>query len=240
MTFDNMLEQTENRPPAAETAMDRSVEGAGGWQSSYPSSDPAPVAVVDNPPLPAASFPASDGGRATTVGSVLRELVETVVLTLVIFFLVRTVMQNYRIDGISMEPNFQNGQFLIINKLSYKLGQPRRGDVIVFHYPRDPSRDFIKRVIGLPGQTVEVRSGQVIIDGKPIDEPYGPAPGSYDAPPTLVPPNDLFVLGDNRNNSSDSHSWGLLPMDKVIGRAIVSYWPPSEWRIISNPVAASR
>lgn len=186
------------------------------------------------------NLPVTEVSRATTnLGSILRELVETVVLTLVIFFLVRTVMQNYRIDGISMEPNFQNGQFLIINKLSYQLGEPKRGDVIVFHYPRDPSRDFIKRVIGVPGQTVEVRSGQVIIDGKPIDEPYGPAPGSYDAPPTLVPPNQLFVLGDNRNNSSDSHSWGLLPMDKVIGRAIVSYWPPGTWQIISNPVVAS-
>ena len=239
MTFDNMLEPIENRPQAAETAINQPVEGPGGWQSAYASSEPAPALTVDDSPLPTASSPVNDGGRTTTVSGVLRELIETVVLTLVIFFLVRTVMQNYRIDGISMEPNFQNGQFLIINKLSYKLGQPRRGDVIVFHYPRDPSRDFIKRVIGLPGQTVEVRSGQVIIDGKPIDEPYGPAPGSYDAPPTLVPPNELFVLGDNRNNSSDSHSWGLLPMDKVIGRAIVSYWPPSEWRIISNPVAAS-
>jgi signal peptidase I len=239
VTFETMPEQTENQTPAPEAAKGRSIEEPPAWQFPYASNEAAPAAVVDSSPLATASFPVSDGGRTTTVSGVLRELIETVVLTLVIFFLVRTVMQNYRIDGISMEPNFQNGQFLIINKLSYKLGQPRRGDVIVFHYPRDPSRDFIKRVIGLPGQTVEVRSGQVIIDGKPIDEPYGPAPGSYDAPPTLVPPNELFVLGDNRNNSSDSHSWGLLPMDKVIGRAIVSYWPPSEWRIISNPVAAS-
>ena len=239
MTFENMPEQTENQTPAAEAPTGRPSEGSRAWQLPYSSNEPTPAAAVDSPLLAAATFPVSDSGRTTTVSGVLRELIETVVLTLVIFFLVRTVMQNYRIDGISMEPNFQNGQLLIINKLSYKLGQPRRGDVIVFHYPRDPSRDFIKRVIGLPGQTVEVRSGQVIIDGKPIDEPYGPAPGSYDAPPTLVPPNELFVLGDNRNNSSDSHSWGLLPMDKVIGRAIVSYWPPSEWRIISNPVAAS-
>ena len=228
---------------------DAPVAGRAGWQLSFPVSEPA--TVTDDTPPPAAVLPVSavnagnagnagnEGNTATNLGSILRELVETVVLTLVIFFLVRTVMQNYRIDGISMEPNFQNGQFLIINKLSYRLGEPQRGDVIVFHYPRDPSRDFIKRVIGLPGQTVEVRSGQVIIDGKPIDEPYGPAPGSYDAAPTLVPANQLFVLGDNRNNSSDSHSWGLLPMDKVIGRAIVSYWPPNAWRIISNPVAAS-
>lgn len=238
MNSENMPEQTENQPAAA-AATDPLDEGSPHGQFAYAASQPAPTGAADNPNLPTTSFPVSEGGRTANLGGILREIIETIVLTFVIFFLVRTVGQNYRIEGISMEPNFQNGQFLIINKLAYKLGEPRRGDVIVFHYPRDPSRDFIKRVIGLPGQTIEVRSGQVIIDGKPIDEPYGPAPGSYDAPPTLVPPNQLFVLGDNRNNSSDSHSWGLLPMDKVIGRAVVSYWPPSEWRIISNPVAAS-
>ena len=191
----------------------------------------APPVVTDENPASAARTPAR---------KIFRELLETIILTLVIFFLVRTVIQNYRIDGSSMEPNFHNGQFLIINKLAYKLGEPRRGDVIVFHYPRDPSRDFIKRIIGVPGDVVEIRSGEVYINGQLIDEPYKPGEGTYDASPVLVPPGELFVLGDNRNNSSDSHSWGLLPFDKVIGRAIVSYWPPADWAIISNPVAANQ
>lgn len=177
---------------------------------------------------------------ASRASSVLRELVETIVLTLVIFFLVRTVIQNYRIDGISMEPNFHNGQFLIINKLAYRLGEPARGDVIVFHYPRDPSRDFIKRVIGLPGDTVEVRSGQVIVNGEIIDEPYEPSPGTYDSEPVTLPEDQLFVMGDNRNNSSDSHIWGALPMENVIGKAVVSYWPPSDWGLVTNEAAADR
>lgn len=195
----------------------------------------------------AEDFATADDGTATAAdkpasraGGVLRELVETIVLTLVIFFLVRTVIQNYRIDGISMEPNFHNGQFLIINKLAYRLGEPARGDVIVFHYPRDPSRDFIKRVIGLPGDTVEVRNGQVVVNGEIIDEPYRPSPGTYDADPVTLPPDQLFVMGDNRNNSSDSHIWGALPMENVIGKAVVSYWPPSDWGLVSHEAAANR
>jgi len=169
--------------------------------------------------------------------AVVRELVETVVLTLVIFLLIRSVVQNFRIDGISMEPNFHDRQFLIINKLAYRLGQPQRGDVIVFRYPRDPSRDFIKRVIGLPGDTVRIEKGVVYINGRRLQEPYNPRRGSYSAGPITVGPGQLYVLGDNRNNSSDSHTWGLLEMDKVIGKAIFSYWPPRYWGVVSHDTA---
>ncbi|MCS7219727.1 MAG: signal peptidase I [Anaerolineae bacterium] len=164
--------------------------------------------------------------------SPLRELIETLALALLIFLLIRSVVQNFRIEGISMEPNFHHGQFLIINKLAYKLGRPARGDVVIFHYPRDPSRDFIKRVIGLPGDTVEVRQGQVLINGVPIHEPYPLLLGTYSAPPVTVGPNEVYVLGDNRNNSSDSHTWGNLPMDLIVGKAWISYWPPRYWSVI--------
>ncbi len=194
----------------------------------------------ERPPAPEGGVLAADQRSANRASGIMRELVETIVLTLVIFFLVRTVIQNYRIDGISMEPNFHNGQFLIINKLAYHLGEPARGDVIVFRYPRDPSRDFIKRVVGLPGDTVEVRGGRVIVNGEVIDEPYGPSPGTYDSEPVTLPADELFVMGDNRNNSSDSHIWGALPMQNVIGKAVASYWPPSDWGLVTNQAAANR
>lgn len=164
--------------------------------------------------------------------SALREFFETLALALLIFFLIRSMVQNFRIEGISMEPNFHHGQFLIINKLAYKLGRPARGDVVVFHYPRDPNRDFIKRVIGLPGDTVEVRQGQVFINGAPLYEPYPLLLGTYSAPPVTVGLNQVYVLGDNRNNSSDSHTWGSLPVDLIVGKAWISYWPPRYWSVV--------
>lgn len=170
-------------------------------------------------------------------GSVARELLETLVLTLVIFLLVRTVIQNFRVEGMSMEPNFHDGQFLLVNKLGYRLGEPQRGDVIVFRYPLDPSRDFIKRVIGLPGETIEIRNGQVFINNQFIDDPAAINEASYNLAPTVLGPEELFVLGDNRPNSSDSHSWGTLPLDLVIGKVVLSYWPPEDWGLIRHGMA---
>ncbi len=167
-----------------------------------------------------------------TIKSVLREVVETVVLTLVIFFLIQTVVRNFRVVGTSMEPNLHTGEYLIVDKVSYRLGPPQRGDVIVFEPPVSAEGDYVKRVIGLPGELVEVRNGQVLVNGQSIDEPYVVRPASYSMDARRVGPDELFVLGDNRNMSSDSHSWGMLPMDKVVGKAIVSYWPPSLWGLI--------
>ena len=164
----------------------------------------------------------------------LREIAETVILTLVIFLLIRTVVQNFRVEGMSMEPNFHDGQFLLINKLAYKLGDLERGDVIVFRYPRDPSRDFIKRVIGLPGETVEIINGQVYVNGQLLGDDYHTNEAGYNSGAVALGPEELFVLGDNRPNSSDSHSWGPLPLDLIIGRVVLSYWPPDEWGLISH------
>jgi len=167
-----------------------------------------------------------------TVKSVLREIIETVVLTLVIFFLIQTVVRNFRVVGTSMEPNLHTGEYLIVDKVSYRLGPPQRGDVIVFEPPVSAEGDYVKRVIGLPGELVEVQNGEVLVNGKPIAEPYAVRPASYSMDARRVGPDELFVLGDNRNMSSDSHSWGMLPMDKVVGKALVSYWPPSLWGVI--------
>jgi signal peptidase I len=172
--------------------------------------------------------------RWVTVKSALREVIETVLLTLLIFFLVRTLIQNFRIEGSSMEPNLHDGQYLIINKIVYRFHPPERGDIVVFQFPRNPQRDFIKRIIGLPGEKIEVRQGEVLINDQELEEPYAPKAGSYSWGPALVGENELFVLGDNRNNSSDSHSWGMLPRDKIVGKAWVSYWPPQHWSLIPH------
>ncbi len=167
-------------------------------------------------------------------GSAARELIETVLLTLVIFFMIRFAIENYRIEGYSMEPNFHDGQFLLVNKLSYLLGEPQRGDVVIFRYPQNPKKNFIKRVIGLPGEKVEIRAGKVYINDMRIPEPYPYNFADYDWGPEVVGPDEFFVLGDNRPESSDSHSWGLLPRKDLIGKAWLSYWPPAEWGAVQD------
>ncbi|MCA9933529.1 MAG: signal peptidase I [Ardenticatenaceae bacterium] len=163
---------------------------------------------------------------------VLREIIETFLLTFFIFWLVNGLIGRYKIDGSSMNPTLYNGQYLIINNISYLLDEPQRGDVIVFKHPQN-DLNLIKRVVGLPGDHVEVHDKQVFVNGVPIDEPYiqaAPAySGSWD-----VPENEYFVLGDNRNNSSDSHSWSFLPEENILGKAEVIYWPPSDWQIVPH------
>ena len=133
-----------------------------------------------------------------------------------------------------MVPTLQNGEFVLVNRLAYRMGVPQRGDIIVFHFPLDPaSQDLIKRVIGLPGEHITVVNGVVAVDGQPLSEPYIAAPPMYDGA-WDVPPNSLFVLGDNRNDSSDSHSWGMLPMKEIVGKSIFIYWPFSEWQLIDH------
>ncbi|MCS7286479.1 MAG: signal peptidase I [Anaerolineae bacterium] len=163
-----------------------------------------------------------------------RELVETVLLSLVLFFLIRTGVENYKVYGSSMEPNFYEGEYIMVNRLSYYFHPPQRGDVIVFRYPKDFRRTFIKRIIGLPGETVEIKWGKVYINGKPLNEPYPLAEATYSWGPTTVGPDEVFVLGDNRNFSSDSHNWGMLPIRYIVGKAWFCYWPPDRWRIIPS------
>jgi signal peptidase I len=162
------------------------------------------------------------------------DLFETIVLAVFLFIIINAVTARIRVDGSSMEPTLNNGEFVLVNKLAYKFGVPKSGEVIVFHYPRDPSQEYIKRVIGTPGNTVEISNGHVYVDGKLIEEPYIAASPAYGPQQWSVPTDSLFVLGDNRNNSSDSHTWGMVPMDYVVGKAIAVYWPPTRWSIIEH------
>ena len=169
-----------------------------------------------------------------TLGAALREIVETVIMALVIYFLITSVIKNFRVKGSSMEPNLHDGQFLIVNRIVYHFHPPQRGDIIVFHPPYNNGKDYIKRVIGLPGETVEIREGRVFINGRELVEPYIREPGYRSWGPAVVGPDELFVLGDNRDHSNDSRSWGMLPISNVIGKAWISYWPPRYWGVIPN------
>jgi len=166
------------------------------------------------------------------------DILETLLLSLVLFAVINAISARIRVDGFSMEPTLKSGEFVIVNKLAYKLGNPILGDVIVFHYPRDPDQEYIKRVIGVPGDRIQISNGQVTINDVPIEEPYIAAAPNYQSEWT-VPEESLFVLGDNRNNSSDSHNWGPVPMENVIGKAFFVYWPPEKWGSIDHASPAS-
>jgi signal peptidase I len=157
------------------------------------------------------------------------------------------------VEGYSMMPTLHDGQFILLSRLSYKLGDYQRGDIIVFRPPMYPEEsfmrrllgipnigdnyeDFIKRVIGLPGETVTVQNGTVFINGIALNESYIAAPPEYSGE-WVVPEGSLFVLGDNRNNSHDSHAWGLLPQENVLGKALIIYWPFSDWTVLKSTQA---
>lgn len=242
------MDQTPRRlgidsPPPAPT----SPSDAGQWEP-IPESDPDHSATA---PL--------------RVRGVVRELLETAIFILLVFFIVRGIVQNFTIEGSSMEPTLHTGQYILVNKLVYfhfdinaplrllpgqedlppriiyPFHQPRRGDIVVFEYPREITKDYIKRVIGLPGETVEIRDGKVFINGKELNEPYLQGAPTYCMVGSschqgvfVVPPGSLFVMGDNRANSSDSREWNELPLDRVVGQAWVIYYPFSDWGLVPN------
>lgn len=208
-------------------------------------------------PSDLARKPAKAGGRA------IREIVETLLLALIIFVAVRLVVLNFRVDGLSMFPNLDNGEMLLVNRnvyfhfdlnnvldaipfvdrdsqdIVYPFHPPERGDIIVFNPPvRDPEKPYIKRVIGLPGEHVTFQNGDVYIDGIKLEEPYidgdiTECRGSNHCD-VVVPEGSVFVLGDNRNNSSDSRSFGVVDVDDIIGKAWIAYWPLDDFGLVKH------
>jgi len=161
------------------------------------------------------------------------DLLETVILAVILFFAINAVSARVRVDGFSMVPTLKDGEYVLVNRLAYRNNLPKRGDIIVFVSPQTSNLDLIKRVIGLPGNTVRIFDGIVQVNGQTLKEPYIAAAPIYDGE-WNVPDRQLFVLGDNRNDSSDSHAWGLLPTENVIGKAILIYWPFPEWDLIDH------
>lgn len=148
-----------------------------------------------------------------------------------LFLLVNFLTARVRVESISMQPNLREGEFVVINRLAYKWNQPQRGDIIVFRFPGDPEKRYIKRVIGLEGDTLLIENGQVYVNGELLHEPYISTPPVYSGD-WDVGLEEVFVLGDNRNNSNDSKNWGALSTDAIIGKAVFIYWPPSEIGLI--------
>lgn len=159
-------------------------------------------------------------------------------MAVALYFLIDAVVARVRVENISMEPTLQPGEFILVNKLAYRLGEFRYGDIVVFHYPPNPAEDYIKRVIGLPGDEITVEKGQVFVNGYGLSEPYISSPPDYGGE-WKVPDDAIFVLGDNRNQSSDSHSWGFVPRDYVVGKALVIYWPVDKLKVLNQPITVN-
>lgn len=163
----------------------------------------------------------------------LRENLPIAIVAVILAFLIRSYVAEPRfIPSDSMVPTLAVGDRLLVEKVSYRLHPPQKGDIIVFEPPASLQKQgfakddaFIKRIIGLPGQVITVRAGKVYVDDKPLDEPYIAEAPNYVLPILQIPANSYFVMGDNRNNSNDSHVWGFLPRQNIIGRAIVRFWP---------------
>lgn len=168
----------------------------------------------------------------------LREILGALILAVVIFFLLQATVQSFIVVGASMEPSFKEGQRLLTNKVVYKFYEPERGDVIVFHPTNNRRVDYIKRIIGLPGESVEIKQGTVYIHKNGnvllLDEPYIKQPPSRDFRGDIIPEDEYFVLGDNRNNSNDSRNGWTVLRQNIIGKAWLKIWPPDEWGLVAN------
>jgi signal peptidase I len=184
-----------------------------------------PAAGAEVPAVPAVKV------RFQSLVDLLHDLAIAVVVCVL---LITYVVQAFKVQGTSMSPELKDGERILVNKFLYYFGDIERGDVVVFWYPEDPELSFIKRVVALPGETVEIRSGAVFVNGTLIDEPYvsGANADLRSFPALEVRPGHFFVLGDNRKGSNDSRSWGLVPQRYVYGKAFLRIWPPRELGVV--------
>jgi len=171
----------------------------------------------------------------STLGAEIKDWIVSILIAVVLAFFIRYfIVELYMVEGPSMRPTLQSGERLVVNKFIYRFKAPERGEVLVFRYPRDPSRDFIKRVIGVPGDTIEIKDGRVFVNGELQNEKYifEQTRGSY--PLATVPAGHIFVMGDNRNNSEDSrfNDVGFVPYELIKGKAIVIFWPVDHFKAL--------
>lgn len=188
-----------------------------------------------------------------------REILEAVLLALVVLIVLQATVRNFKVEGSSMAPTLESGQFLVVDQASFlkfdreRLSRvvpfwkvddaepefvftpPERGEIIVFRYPRDTTKDFVKRVLGLPGETVEVRSGTVYVNGEAIREQYLRRLDGSSVPPLILGEKEYYVIGDNRRNSNDSRAWGAVPEENIVGRVWLVYWPWDDIHFVGSP-----
>ncbi len=190
--------------------------------------------IIEPSPQPDAVDQEHRSPERSKTRSAVIEILQTLLLAVALYFIIDAVVARVRVENISMEPTLQPGEFILVNKLAYRLGSMKTGDVVVFHH--SPSEDYIKRLIGLPGETVRIAGGRVFVNGRELIEPYISEPPAYSGE-WIVPEGHVFVLGDNRNQSSDSHSWGYVPVDTIVGKALVVYWPLNQLQVINSPAS---
>ena len=188
-----------------------------------------------------------------------REILEAVLLAVVALIVLQGTVRNFQVEGSSMFPTLEGGQYLIVDQVSYlqldverlsrvipfwdasdttpkfAFDPPTRGEIIVFHFPQDPTKDFVKRVVGLPGETVEVRSGTVHVDGEALTEPYLAGADNSTTTPLELGDKEYYVIGDNRRNSNDSRAWGAVPEENIVGKVWLVYWPWEDLGFVSSP-----
>lgn len=162
------------------------------------------------------------------------EIVESVIIALVLALLIRSfIFTPFYIPSRSMEPTLRPNDRIIVSRMAYLFGHPSRGDVVVFKYPLDPDTDYIKRIVAVGEETLQIKDNTLYINGEPVEEPYLPKGVVLaDYGPVKVPSGSVFVMGDNRNSSKDSRYWGALPVENIIGKAVLVFWPPKRIQLI--------
>lgn len=250
---DHLLEDRDQSERVVAPATDETAA-----ESSIVANNEVPVAPIGVLAAEVVQAPIHPSLGENVIG-ILREMLETVIFALLVFLVVQALSRNYKVQSVSMQPNLYEGQYVVVNRVVYTSGpaidalkrtlgkvapgralldsifhSPQRGEVLVFVPVTNTKPDLIKRVIGIEGDKVELRQGVIYIDDHPMDEPYiRPAPGQSWGP-AIVGKDQLFVMGDNRGNSSDSRVFGMLPLKNVVGKAWLRYWPPDVWGFIKH------
>jgi len=196
------------------------------------------VEEIESPVKGERGAPASGPGRS--LARILWDVASTIIPAVFIALFVNVfVAQAWVVEGPSMQPNLYYDQRVMVEKITYRFVHgPRRGDIVIIDVPGE-EEPLIKRVVALPGETVEVRDGQAFINGEPLDESWTTQQGGLDYPATLVPPLHVFVLGDNRPSSRDSRSFGPVSIDQLVGRALFVYWPPNQIKLVNRQAGRS-
>ncbi|GCF10978.1 signal peptidase I [Dictyobacter arantiisoli] len=164
-----------------------------------------------------------------------REIVEIIAFTLVLFIVIRFVIHGYAMhNNTNMQPSVSSNAYIMVNRTSYLFKKPDRGDVVVLHYPSNPNTDVVARIIGLPGDTIRTNSTHVTVNGTTLVEPYVQTPFNPEAREWKVAPNTYFLLNDNRQIADDSRNWGSVNKDMIVGKAVINFWPLSQFGFINN------